>query len=271
MHSASRESLGAARDRLETLLAGATADPARLGDDLFGVAALLAGNAGLRRALTDPSRTGEDKATLVRRLLAGQLSGPGVDLVAGLVRGRWAAPNDLTDAAETLGVTALLAGAERAGRLDAVEDELFRFSRTVSGNTGLRDAFSGRTSGPARKTELARSLLAGKAAPETVRLAVQAASAPRGLRTEQALEEYLAAAATRRQQLVAEVVAAVPLTEQQRTRLAASLRRIYGRDIRLNIDLDPEVVGGLRVQVAGELLDSTVLARLQSARRLLAG
>jgi len=100
---------------------------------------------------------------------------------------------------------------------------------------------------------------------------VQAATAPRGIRTEQALDHYLEAAAARRRQLVAEVVAASPLTEAQRERLSASLRRIYGRDIRINLDVDPEVLGGLRIQVGGELIDSTVLARLHDARRTLAG
>jgi F-type H+-transporting ATPase subunit delta len=67
------------------------------------------------------------------------------------------------------------------------------------------------------------------------------------------------------------VVAASPLTEAQRSRLGAALRRIYGRDIRINLDVDPEVLGGLRIQVGGELIDSTVLARLHGARRSLAG
>jgi F-type H+-transporting ATPase subunit delta len=116
-----------------------------------------------------------------------------------------------------------------------------------------------------------RALLAGKVTPQTERLAVQAAVSPRGLRTEQALEHYLEAAAARRRQLVAEVTAAFPLTEEQRTRLSSALRRIYGRDIRINLDVHPGVLGGLRVQVGGELIDSTVLARLANARRALAG
>ena len=83
------------------------------------------------------------------------------------------------------------------------------------------------------------------------------------------LERYLAEAARRRSQLVADVVSAVPLSAAQRRRLAASLRRIYDRDIQLNITVDPEVIGGLRIQVLGELLDSTMLARLGRARRAL--
>ena len=61
-----------------------------------------------------------------------------------------------------------------------------------------------------------------------------------------------------------------PLTGEQRRRLEAALARRYGR-VRLNVDVDPEVVGGVRVQVGSELVDGTVRARLDEAHRRLAG
>ncbi|HST80657.1 MAG TPA: F0F1 ATP synthase subunit delta [Kineosporiaceae bacterium] len=271
MLGASREALAAAQERLEVLLGAASVDPTQLGDDLFSVTALLAGNAGLRRGLTDPARPADAKAVLVQRLLAGKVSDQALDLLTGVVRSRWSDPSDLVEAIEGLAVTAELFSAERAHRLDAVEDELFRFSRMVAADVSLRDAFAVRTVGAERKADLVRTLLDGKVSPETLRLAVQAAVSPRGMRTEQALDHYLEAAAARRRQLVAEVVAATVLTEGQRARLSTALRRIYGRDIRINLDVDPEVLGGLRIQVGGELIDSTVLSRLHSARRALAG
>ena len=102
MQGISRESFAAGQERLEALLAATTAtagvDAAALGEDLFGVTDLLAGNPGLRRALTDPSREGEAKAQLMSRLLAGKVGGATVDLAAGLVRDRWSRAGDLTDA-----------------------------------------------------------------------------------------------------------------------------------------------------------------------------
>jgi F-type H+-transporting ATPase subunit delta len=271
VQGASRRSIAAGQERLEALLALPGTDVARVGEDLLGVTDVLAGSAGLRRALTDPSRDGAAKAGLVNQLLGSRIGSSTADFVAGLARERWSRPADLVDAVESFGVSAVLAGAEAGARLDAVEDELFRFGRTVAGDNSLRDAFSARTAGADRKAELVRRLLAGKAAPETVRLAVQAATSPRGLRTEAVLAGYVEAAARRRRQLVAEVTAAVPLDQSRRDRLAAALQRLYGRDVRLNVDVDPSVVGGLRVQVGGELIDGTVIGRLDEARRRLAG
>lgn len=275
LRGVSRASFAQAQERLETLLRGGGVGPAaaseRLGDELFAVTTVLSGSAGVRRALTDPSRSGEAKVRLLDQLLAGKVSGLTMDLLAGLARSRWARPNDLVDAVESLAADVVLAGADVAGRLDAVEDELFRFSRTVGGDQGLRDAFSARTAGADRKGELVTRLLGGRVAPETVRLAVQAAAHPRGLRTEQVLEGYVEMAARRRRQVVAQVVAALPLDIEQRRRLGAALQRQYGRPVRLNVDVDPSVVGGLRVQVGGEVVDGTVSARLDEARRRLAG
>jgi F-type H+-transporting ATPase subunit delta len=270
MRGVSHDTFADGRERLETLLATDRVDTGALGDALFTVSDVLAANPGLRRALTDPARDGQAKAALVERLFGGRLPGEAVDVVAGAARGRWSAAGDLTDAIESYAVASVLASAEAAGRLDAVEDELFRFARTIEADQGLRDAFSYRTEGTDRKAELVHQLLDGRAAPETVRLAVQAAAQPRGLRTEQVLEQLVQAAAERRQQVVAHVIAATPLTTQQRVRLEAGLRRRYGR-VRLNVDVDPEVIGGLRVQIGSELVDGTVSARLEEARRRLAG
>lgn len=269
MRGVSRDSLAAGRERLEALLAARPSEAATVGDELFAVTGLLAANAGLRRALSDPARSAEDRANLVHRLLGGRIGATTEEILIALVRHRWAGPGDLTDAVEELAVETYLASAERAGRLDAVEDELFRFARAIAADVGLRDAFAVRTLGGPRKRELVRSLLAGKVTPESLRLAEQAAVAPRGLRTEQVLERFVEAAALRRKQLVASVVSAVALNSQQRERLGTALHRIYGRPIRLNAEVVPDLVGGIRVQVGGELLDGSVLGRLETTRRRL--
>ena len=67
------------------------------------------------------------------------------------------------------------------------------------------------------------------------------------------------------------MTAAAPLDEQQQSRLAAALRGHYGKEITLQIVLDPSIMGGIRVQVGDEVVDGTVLRRLDKVRRDLAG
>ena len=94
---------------------------------------------------------------------------------------------------------------------------------------------------------------------------------PRGRRLVPTIELLLEAAARRRNRVIANVTAAVELSAAQRTRLATILGDVYGKDIQINATVDPEVLGGIRVQVGAEVVDGTVLARLDDARRRLVG
>jgi F-type H+-transporting ATPase subunit delta len=105
----------------------------------------------------------------------------------------------------------------------------------------------------------------------TVVLARRATTALRGRRFVAALTEIGEVVAERRQRLVASVTSAVVLTQAQTDRLGALLERAYGRAVQLNVSVDPSVLGGLRIQVGADVVDSTVLSRLADARRRLAG
>lgn len=270
MQGSSRGSLLAAQERLETLLGVPGTDRAAVADALFAVTGVLDSSASLRRALTDPSRDGEAKAGLVGSLLNGKVDDAVVDLVAGLARSRWAQSRDLPDAVELLAVTAEVAAAQERGELERLEDELFRFRRTVDGDPGLRSALTDRTASPERKAALVSTLLEHKVAPATLRLARQSVLAARGLRLDAVLTTYGEIAARRREQLVAHVVVALPLDADQRERLTAGLRRQYGREVHLNVDVDPDVLGGIRVEIGDEVLDGTIARRLDDARQRLA-
>ncbi|MFI9270383.1 F0F1 ATP synthase subunit delta [Kitasatospora sp. NPDC052896] len=271
MIGASREALAAGRENLDSLTDNTAVDSAKVAEELSAVTALLDREVSLRRVLTDPSRSGADKAGLVSSLLGGQVSGETVDLVSGLVRSRWSGSRDLVDATERLAAYAEVIAADKVGRLDDLEDELFRFGRVVSGSHELRAALTEPKATAAAKTALVAKLLGGRALPGTVRLVTALVVHPRGRSLEQGLESYSKLAADRRDRVVALVTTAVPLSDGQRERLAGALGRLYGRAVLLNIDVDPTVVGGVRVQIGDEIIDGTVSSRLEGARQALEG
>jgi F-type H+-transporting ATPase subunit delta len=271
MQGASRESLKAARETLAALISSSDNDLARLSDELFSVTSLLDREHPLRRALTDPARDGDARVGLARAVLGEQVGGATADLLAWVVRARWSVPRDLATALELLAVEAQVAAAERAGRLDEVEDELFRVSRAVAGAPALRTALSDLSAPVESRAALIEGLLGGRTTEETRRLVRQAVVAPRGRTFDRTAEIYGQVAADRRSRLVATVTAVDPLTEEQRGRLAAALQRIYGHEVHLNVQLDPDLVGGIRVELGDEVIDGSVESRLDDARRRLAG
>jgi F-type H+-transporting ATPase subunit delta len=270
MRGSSRGAAAVGMSALETALASGV-DRGRLGDDLLAVVGLIDGNATLRRALGDPSRDAAEKQALAERLLDGKISAEAVVVVKTAVGQRWAVERDLSDTLEDLAVEAILDGAEHEGRLDSVEDELFRFERIVAGSPDLRDRLTSRQGDVQAKAGVVSELLEGRTAPETLRLARQAVLAPRGRKLDRTLEHYLALAARRREQLTAVVTAATDLDDAQRDRLARALQGIYGKPILLQVVIDPAVLGGIRVKVGDEVVDGTVIRRLDEARRHIAG
>jgi F-type H+-transporting ATPase subunit delta len=271
MHAASRASYAAAQEQLDALAAGATGEQlSTIAEDLFAVARLLADQVRLRRALADPARSGDGRAALLRGLVEGQVGEQTRQLLDTLVSGRWSVPSELLGGCEELGVQALLASAERDGRLAEVEDELFRFGQVVAGDPALAAAVGDRSVPAERRATLVDELLADRANGVTVRAAKIALRGYGGRSVGGALTRLVEQAAQRRDRGVAYVTVATPLTEDGERRLGAALAARYGRDISLKTTVDPRVIGGVRVQVGADLYDGTIAHRLAQARTALA-
>ncbi len=238
--------------------------------DLFSVAAVLRDEPSLRRVLTDVSLGSEAKSGLVRSIFADKIGDRALDLVASAAGQRWAAMSDLAATLEQLGVVAVIRAAEDEDQADTVETELFSVSRLVAENPSLRDALADPARSVEDKQQLVRALLGGKTARGTIQLAEQAVVSP--YRTVVlAIEDYQRLAAEERDRLVALVRVARPLTEQESERLSTALSNQYGRQVDLNELVDPDVLGGIRVEVGDDVIDGTVATRLDHARRKLAG
>ena len=266
MQGSSRAAAAASRDAFTGALA-AGADRSRLAEELFAVVGVIDGSANLRRALGDPSREGADKAALAERLFGGKVGAEALVVLKGVIGQRWSSERDLSDTLEAYAVEAIVVDAESADRVDRVEDELFRFERIVAADAGLRSALTDQTAPAESRSALVASLLEGKSAPETLALARQAVVAPRGRRFDRTIERYLETAASRREQQTATVTSAVPLNDEDRSRLAAGLSAIYGGKVHVNTVVDPRVMGGVKVEIGDEVIDGTVIRKLDAARR----
>jgi len=270
--AASRATLAAGIDALDGIIDRAR--PEQLGplaDQLFAVTELLVREAGLRRALADPSADPDRRQALFDRLLGNQLDGQALELLRPLVRERWSSPRDLAGAVETLSRRAVLGIAERAGALDDVEDQLFRFGRILDGESRLALALEDPLAPTDRKVALLDRLIGDRVDRTTHQLLEHAVRASRGHGLEQAVTALVELAAARRERYVAYVTAPAPLTEQQESRLARSLSRVYGRQISLQVTVDPALLGGLVVRVNDEVIDGSVVSRLAAIRQRMTG
>ena len=272
LQSASREALGAATARLdEHIDATGAADLKRLSDDLFAVVGLLGREHALRRALADPATPSEARGGLADRLFDGKIGRPALDVVSDVVKSRWSRAGDLLEGLESLARAAAFGVAEKDGSLDRVEDELFRFGRVLDREPELSRLLSDTATPVDKRLGLLRELLVEKVTPVTATLLEQTVRNPRSRKLDVASEELSELAAARRDRYVAHVRTPVRMTGEQEQRLTDTLTRLYGRPISLQVELDPDLLGGLVVRVGGELIDGSVAGRIAAARRTLPG
>ena len=66
--------------------------------------------------------------------------------------------------------------------------------------------------------------------------------------------------------VVAEVVSATALDDEKQERLRRALSAATGRDVRLDIQLDPELLGGVIAKVGDLVFDGTLRAQLSAMR-----
>ncbi len=241
---------------------------AALSDELFAAVDALSGSPSLRRALTDQGTPVAARLNVVRTLFGGRVSADAVAVIEEAVKLPWATTGALLAGIERQGVRAILLEAEAQGRLDAVEDELFKVGRAVAADPALRRGLGERRVEVAGRQQLLDDVIAAKVLPATRALAQRAVVA-RQDSFDVTLDKYLKTAAGLRNRGIATVEVARPLTTEQEARLRSALSRQAGRDITLHVIVNPAVLGGVRVSLGDEVIEGTVAGRLSDVRRKL--
>jgi F-type H+-transporting ATPase subunit delta len=163
---------------------------------------------------------------------------------------------------------AMFAVADAEGSLDEVEDELFRFARALEGSDELRMTLTDEHIPAARRQAVVEDLLGGKASSLTTALVSFVVGAGRGRDLPAIVDRLVNRAAAAKQRVVAEVRSAIPLTDDQRTRLAAALANATGKELEVKVIVDPSVLGGIVAQVGDTVIDGTVRHRLDQLKTL---
>jgi F-type H+-transporting ATPase subunit delta len=265
----SRASLVAARIALDAAVKGVDAKTAStLSSELFFITDVLGSNISVRRALTDPSRDAQSKSVFVKDLLASKVGAPALGLLTEISALRWSGARDLVQVIEQLAIEAEASAANISGELDRVEEEIFVVFNTITNSSELRKAF--KTDAVQAKSKLAQEILKN-ASPSTSKLLSHMVNSWRGRSIEATFADYQWALAARRNRVIALVKVAAPITQDQQTRLVTALTSKVGQPVRINIEIDPHVIGGVSVKFADEIVDGSISNRLAGAARALAG
>ncbi len=164
---------------------------------------------------------------------------------------------------------ALLEIAKAEGSLETIEDELFRFARTLEGNDELRTTLSDPTIPVERRQAIVDQLLGGRASPITTALVSFVVGAGRSRNLPDIIDRLVARAAEERREAVAEIRTAYPLDPERRQKLVEALEKATGKHISMKEIIDPSVLGGVVATVGDTVIDGTVRHRLEQLRESL--
>jgi ATP synthase F0 subunit b/ATP synthase F1 delta subunit len=270
LRSASRHALADLSDRFSTIAKSLDNQTlSTVSAELVSVAKMLEREIVVTRYLTVPAEDAAPRVRLLERLVSGKVSAPTLDVLRAAVSERWSANSDLVDAIEHVSRQALLEVAERDDQEDDVEDQLFRFSRILYAQPRLAILLGDYAAPAEGRIALLRKVLdssSGSVNKIAMALLSQTVELLRGEPAEDAMKFLAEVAVARRDEVVAQVGAAAELSDAQRTRLTEVLRRIYGHPVAVQLQIDPELLGGLLISVGDEVVDGTLSSRLAAAK-----
>ena len=166
--------------------------------------------------------------------------------------------------------TALFELAEESGALEATEADIARLAEALEASEDLRSLIS---SPIYSRDDQSRAMAAiGEALEltELTRNLIGLMGAKRRLFVlPQLIATFRALMAEHRGELTAEVTAAKQLSDAQLSALAETLKGAVGRDVKLNVKVDEDIIGGLIVKVGSKMIDTSIRSRLASLQNVM--
>lgn len=272
MRTSGEVALASATRTLNAALAQPGVDAMRVAEDFFGLSDLVREDARLRRGMTDPARSVDDKRALSRGAVGSVVTATTATVLDDLVASHWSDPMDLHDACEVLGIIATMEDARRNNALETVGQELFAVADFLADYRDLRLELSDMGHGNRHERgDLAQSIFKDQLTKWTMRLVRRGVGRTSHGRLLSTLRRFAERAASMMNSVLVSVQAAAPMTDAQIERLRAVLTRKLGRDVTLTVSIDPALVGGFRFEVGNTALDSSIQTQLNDLRRALVG
>ena len=263
MGSATREALAQAT----AALAAAKGVTLSTGEQLLSAGRAIEGSSGLRAVLADPAVESSRKSELIGTVF-GALDPEALAILGVIAESRWSTQGQLLDGIEEIGIRAI---ATSARDNSVIESQLFDFARVVSSDPELELALASKLGDSSERVALVDALLSKTSSPATLAIVRHLVQSPRGRRIGELLATAADIVADAAGSVVATITAASEPSAAQLERLQSLLAAQYGRTPRLNLIVDPEMIGGLRVQLGDEVIDGSVATRLADLRLRLAG
>ncbi|MDR1033694.1 MAG: F0F1 ATP synthase subunit delta [Bifidobacteriaceae bacterium] len=232
--------------------------------ELCDAAALIEENRSLTRILTQSSGNLQSKIGILQNIFGQKVDKVTFDIIAKLTDNHWLDVSSLNDALEVVSLDAYISLAEKLGILKQVQDELLQFYQMLLQNAPIRDFLSNKTVPYMRRKHMLLGLLTGKMHPVSVALSCLATEAVERTRYLVALRWIQGEIAKRRELVVANLNTSYTLSDEQIKRLEAVLIKKIGSKVQLNIIIDENETGLMKLDFKSVLIDGSLGQKMKA-------
>jgi len=162
---------------------------------------------------------------------------------------------------------AAFAAALDKGSLGSTSDGL-QLLAAIARNEQMRFLLTDPRVSGAQKKELFADVTGGKLDPVARSLLDVLVDSHREILIAEIEEQYEALKREHERVVKARITSAQPLTDQQRADIVGALEKRYGKRVEAEVDVDPQLLGGARVQVGDQVIHASVrdaLAQMAAA------
>jgi len=168
--------------------------------------------------------------------------------------------------------TALADVVIKTGEVEGVKGELKIWEQMLTGNSELENAFRNPAIAHANKEKVLESLLERMRPSKTTSNFLRVLLRNGRLVDLTSINDRFAVVLEERSgSVVASVLSARELSDSQRNELKANLERITGKQIKLDFNIDPNLIGGVVTRVGSTIYDSSVKTQLENLKEELIG
>ena len=162
--------------------------------------------------------------------------------------------------------TALCEEADRAGTLEAVDDDVEMLRRSLDANDALARFFTSPVIPAEKKKDVIDALLEDRVEALTLQFLHLLVEKDRETVTASILDAYHDLRDEQRGIVDATARVARPLSDDDREALVDALEAHTGKTIRLHIEEEPDLIGGLVIRIGDHVFDGSVRNRLAALR-----
>ena len=153
----------------------------------------------------------------------------------------------------------------RDGELDGWRDDLV-LAADILGRPEVQAVVDNPAIPSAQRQAVVGKLLEGRVRPGALRLVSLLVERGRAREIQRVSDQYLRQLNAHRGVVVATVTSAAPLTKDETAEIRTRVEAMAGSSIDLRTAVDPELLGGLTVQIGDRLLDASIRGRLERLR-----